>query len=149
MKKLLLILVLTLFFTNSYAQTPKDQIKTFFKTYEDKGFDKAIDDLFLTNKWIADIKSSQDNIKFQFSSLGALLGNYYGYELLTAQRTGTCYEYYTYLVKYERQPIRFHFSFYEVNGKWIFQNFKYEDKFASTMEESALINCIVDIIDEE
>lgn len=145
MKKILLVLSFTLFLTNTYAQTPKEHIETFFKTYEEESFDQAIDSLFATNKWFADIKDSQNNIKVQFSSFKKLVGDYNGYEPLTAQKVGTCYEYYTFLIKFDRQPIRFHFAFYKAKDKWILQNFKYEDQIASNLEQSALIDCIFDI----
>ena len=148
MKKTLLVLLFVLLYGNINAQTPKDYINKFFNIYTEEGFDQAIDSLFTTNKWILMNQESVNSIKTQLSTLTPKLGSYYGYEPLTAQKTGTCYEYYTYLVKYERQPVRFHFAFYEVNGKWILQTFKYEDKIASNLEDSALIDCIINIEQE-
>lgn len=145
MKKLLLLLCLIGLFSNTYAQTPKDHIERFFKMHKELGFDQAIDTLFITNKWFSEVKGAQDNIKSQFTALEGRLGDYYGYELLTAQRVGTCYEYYTYFFKFARQPMRVHFAFYKSKDKWILQNFKFEDKIAADLEESALIAPIVNI----
>ena len=149
MKKILLSIFLTFLFGHSHAQAPTDHIERFFKMQEELGFDQAIDTLFITNKWFAESKGAQENIKSQLSTLRNRLGDYYGYESLTAQRVGTCYEYYTYLMKYERQPIRVHFSYYKAKDKWILQNFKYEDKIANDLEESALISPITNIELEE
>lgn len=149
MKKILLSTCLALLFINSYAQIPTDHIERFFKMHKELGFDQAIDTLFITNKWFADVKGAQDNVKSQLSTLESRLGDYYGYESLTAQRVGTCYEYYTYIMKFERQPLRVHFSFYKAKDKWTLQNFKYEDKIAVELEESALVSPITNIESEE
>lgn len=142
MKKVFIIIVLILQPIIVFSQTPKDYIDKFFYQLEHKSFDVAVDSIFTTNKWFSDIKDAQNNIKAQFSSFSSLIGDYYGYEFLTEHKIGSCYYFYTYLVKFERQPFRFYFAFYKAKDKWTLQNFKYDDKFSVDIEDVARMDAI-------
>lgn len=48
------------------------------------------------------------------------IGKYYGYEIITTKKFSESFELHSYLVKSDRQPIRFIFKFYKPNDKWVF-----------------------------
>ena len=139
MKKLLL---LGLFFStiSLYAQTPQDLINDFFLTYE-KDPGKAVKEMYKTNIWTERIK---DDIEIIANGLNGFVedfvGKYYGYELITNQKFTESFELYSYLVKYDRQPLRFTFKFYKPNDTWVLYGFQYDDSFSAEIEEAAKIN---------
>ena len=139
MKKLLFIIAL--FASGSvYAQdTPDELIDKFFKTYEtDAG--QALRDLYKTNRWTERI---QDQIEKLVNTVNGLtvdyIGDYYGNELIITKRLSDSFVLYSYLIKYDRQPLRFIFEFYKPNDKWVLYAFKMDDKINNEVEEAAKI----------
>lgn len=110
-----------------FGQIESDEKITdiFFKTYKQNP-SKAYTDLFADNKWMKDKKSDIETIKIKMNDFLSGLGEYYGYELITEKSAGDSYVLKSYLVKYERQPIRFTFLLYRPNNKWQIQNFTYD-----------------------
>ncbi|WP_299989488.1 hypothetical protein [uncultured Pontibacter sp.] len=127
------------------ANTLKAQITTeeiaegFFKAYA-KSPHKAIDYAFETNKWMMDRnKDGIDKIKTQLSSFLGLVGDYYGYEKITEKSVGESYKLVSYMLRYDRQPVRFTFVFYKPKDKWQVQNFQYDDSLDDELEESGKV----------
>jgi hypothetical protein len=110
--------------------------ETFFKTYKQSPT-KAYEDLFVDNKWMKDKKSVIETVKIKMNDFLSGLGEYYGYELITEKSAGESYVLKSYLVKYERQPIRFTFLLYRPNDKWQIQNFTYDTNIEEELEEAA------------
>ena len=139
-KTLILILFLAAFVTNVYAQNSTEEITDrFFKTYE-KSPQKAVDDVFGTNKWMMERnKDGIENIKTQLTSFLGLVGEYYGYEKITEKSVGESFKLVSYMIKYDRQPMRFTFVFYKPNDKWQVQNFQYDDNLDDELEESGKV----------
>ena len=136
--KLLTLLFVTVLSTNILkAQTTTEEITTeFFKTYE-KSPQKAVDYVFGTNKWMMDRnKDGIENVKTQLTSFLGLVGDYYGYEKITEKSVGESYKLLSYMIKYDRQPVRFTFVFYKPKDKWQVQNFQYDDNLDDELEES-------------
>ena len=139
--KILTLLIVTVLSTNILkAQTKIDEITTeFFKTYE-KSPQEAVDYVFGTNKWMMDRnKDGIENVKTQLTSFLGLVGDYYGYEKITEKSVGESYKLESFMMKYDRQPVRFTFVFYKPNDKWQVQNFQYDDNLDDELEESGKV----------
>ncbi|SDR79392.1 hypothetical protein [Winogradskyella sediminis] len=139
--KLFTLLIVTVLSTNILkAQTTTEEITTeFFKTYE-KSPQKAVDYVFETNKWMIDRnKDGIENVKTQLTSFLGLVGDYYGYEKVTEKSVGESYKLVSYMIKYDRQPVRFTFVFYKPKDKWQVQNFQYDDNLDDELEESGKV----------
>ena len=124
-----------------YAQkTPQDLINGFFSSYE-KDPGKAVKEMYKTNVWMERIKDDIDNIANKLNGFTIdYIGKYYGYELITSQKFSESFVLYSYLVKYDRQPLRFTFKFYKPNDTWVLYGFQYDDTFSTDIEEASKIN---------
>ena len=139
--KLMTLSILVLLSTNILmAQTTTEEITDeFFKTYE-KSPQNAVDYVFGTNKWMIDRnKDGIENVKTQLASFLGLVGDYYGYEKITEKSVGESYKLVSYMIKYDRQPVRFTFVFYRPKDKWQVQNFQYDDRLDDEIEESGKV----------
>lgn len=138
--KILTLLIVSVLSTNILkAQTNTNEITAqFFKTYENSP-QEAVDYIFGTNKWMDRNKDAIQNVKTQLSSFLGLVGDYYGYEKITEKSIGDSYKLVSYMVKYDRQPIRFTFVFYKPKEKWQVQNFQFDDSLDEELEESGKV----------
>ena len=139
--KLLTFLIVIILSTNILkAQSTTEEITTqFFKTYE-KSPQKAVDYVFGTNKWMIDRnKDGIENVKSQLTNFLGLVGEYYGFEKITEKSVGKSFKLVSYMIKYDRQPMRFTFVFYRPNDKWQVQNFKFDDSLDNELEESGKV----------
>ena len=139
--KLLTFIIVIILSTNILkAQSTTEEITTeFFKTYE-KSPQKAVDYVFGTNKWMIDRnKDGIENVKSQLTNFLGLVGEYYGFEKITEKSVGKSFKLVSYMIKYDRQPMRFTFVFYRPNDKWQVQNFKFDDSLDDELEESGKV----------
>jgi hypothetical protein len=138
MKKQILVIVMSVFTFTTYGQTPDEGlIKNFFNGYS-KNPSKSIDDLYATNPWSVRIKDGIENIKKEINSYTEdYVGKYYGYELITKKQFSESFILYSYLVKYDRQPMRFIFKLYKPNDKWTLYSFKVDSDLDVEIEEAA------------
>jgi len=139
--KLLTLLILTVIWTNILkAQSTTEEITSeFFKTY-DKSPQKAVEYVFGTNKWMIDRnKDGIENVKSQLTNFLGLVGDYYGYEKITEKSVGKSFRLISYMIKYDRQPIRFTFVFYKPKDKWQIQNFQFDDNLDDELQESGKV----------
>lgn len=122
------------------AQSTTEEITTkFFSTYAESP-QEAVDYVFSTNKWMIDRnKDGIENVKNQLTNFLGLVGDYYGYEKITEKSVGKSYKLESYMIKYDRQPVRFTFVFYKPKDKWQVQNFQYDDKLDDELEESGKV----------
>ena len=144
MKNVFFVITLILFSTSLFSQeskqkavnTEKEVIEEFFKIYkEDTG--KALDYLYSTNVWIMNSKSDQIKLlRSQLNQFQDMVGDYIGYEYIGDARLGKSFSSFIYLVKYDRQPVRFSFEFYKPRDKWIIYAFKFDDSFNKDFEEA-------------
>ena len=137
MKKLLFVLLISIS-GNLFAQSsPQDMINDFFATYE-KNAGKAVKELYATNKWTERIKDDIDKIIGTVNGFTeSYMGKYYGYEIITTKKFSESFELYSYLVKYDRQPIRFIFKFYKPNDKWVLYAYSLDDSLDDEIQEAA------------
>ncbi len=140
--KLALPIVLVFFTLTGIAQTsPEQMVETFFVNYEKDGASIALDNLYSTNKWMSRAKDAIENLKNQLEGLNEdFVGKYYGYELIVEKRLSESYVLLSYLVKYERQPIRFTFQFYKPNDVWLIYSFQFDGDIDEEIEEAAKLN---------
>lgn len=126
MKKFLLILLLSLCFFNikmtvNAQESPEDIMDYFFTVFKnDTG--KAIEYIFSTNPQIDPKQQGINSIKEGLETHRKLLGNYYGYDLASKYYVGTVYAKYSYVLKYERQPVKIVVVFYKPSNKWKVQS---------------------------
>ncbi|SRR5690625_125966 len=131
MKRIIVIFLICAFPSTISAQNTSESIvENFFNVYKNNSSD-AIDYLFQDNKWMEDKFEELLNLKSQLFENQKLLGEFCGYEKITEQNAGKDYKQLVYLVKYERQPIRFIFELYKPKEKWIVLNFSYDFNFDS------------------
>lgn len=137
MKKLLFVLLISIS-GNLFAQSsPQNMINDFFTTYE-KDAGRAVKELYATNKWTERIKDKIDKIIGTVNGFTeSYMGKYYGYEIITIKKFSESFELYSYLVKYDRQPIRFIFKFYKPNDKWVLYSYSLDDSLDDEIQEAA------------
>ncbi|WP_373493617.1 hypothetical protein [Aquiflexum sp.] len=132
---------LVLFSTNELKaqSTVKEITDEFFITYEESP-QNAVDFIFSTNKWMMERnKDGIENVKTQLQSFLGLVGDYYGYEKITEKSIGESFKLISYMMRYDRQPVRFTLVFYKPKDKWQVQNFKYDDNLDAELEESGKV----------
>ncbi|UZR94260.1 hypothetical protein [Chondrinema litorale] len=101
---------------------------------------KAVDYIFSTNKWISEeSQEGIDNVKDKLENFLGLVGEYYGYDLITKKNVGENYELWSYIIKYDRQPLRFTFVLYRPKDKWQLQNFQFDDNLGDELKDAGKI----------
>ncbi|HKK12463.1 MAG TPA: hypothetical protein VJ945_06500 [Flavobacteriaceae bacterium] len=137
MKKLLIVLLISTSGTLFAQSSPQDLIDIFFTTYS-KDAGKAVKDLYATNKWTERIKDDIDKVVGTVNGFTeSYMGKYYGYEIITTKKFSESFVLYSYLVKYDRQPIRFIFKFYKPNDKWVLYSYALDDNLDDEIQEAA------------
>lgn len=112
----------------------------FFITYQKDGASKALDNLYSNNKWMSRATDAVANLKQQLGTLNEdYVGKYYGYELIVEKQLSDSFVFMSYLVKFDRQPIRFTFQFYKPDNKWRTHSIKYDGNVETEIEESAKV----------
>ena len=137
MKNSFLIALVFAFFTTVAQDDPQKMINEFFTKYKNKGTNEAIDYIFSTNKWMTESTDQISNIKFKLNNTIKVLGTYYGNDLISKKTIGDHLTLYTFLVRYERQPLRFNFMFYKANDQWVIYNYSYDDSIDEELKEAA------------
>lgn len=147
MRSILLGACVMLFVFQLNAQTPEELMDTFFEKYEQNKPLEALDGIYGTTPWLERIKDDVERLKTQFRDLKSLVGEYNGHELLYKKNVKGCFVLATYLIKFDRQPVRFNFEFYKPKDEWILYAFSYDDSFDDDLEEAIKIE-ILDMIRE-
>jgi hypothetical protein len=138
MIKLLFSLLLVMTISAAQAQdNPEAMIENFFSMYEKDGAIKALDSLYSSNPWIARNQDAVENLKSSLSAINTLVGDYYGYEYINHRSVGDSFILYSYMVRYDRQPIRFQFQFYKPHNEWRIFSFSYDEELDDEIEEAA------------
>lgn len=126
--RLLILLILLIIGCSGKKMNSKDPCKKiinhFFVMYKNDR-NHAIESLLSTNKWIT--KQSISGINNQIdSSIIDQIGKFQGYEFIVKRSISECMVLYSYIVKYDRQPIRFTFIFYKPREEWIIFKFQFD-----------------------
>lgn len=138
MKKTILIITLFVSFTAAAQSDPTDVVELFFTEFKEKGVAVAVDNLYKPNKWISKSADAIIQLKSQLQGLNEdYVGKYYGKELILEKKLADSFILMSYLVKYDRQPIRFTFQFYKPNDIWMIHSFKFDGNLDVEIEEAA------------
>ncbi|HTD40231.1 MAG TPA: hypothetical protein VK671_06390 [Mucilaginibacter sp.] len=141
MKKIFLLLCPLLLLVcagtvRAQQQTPTDISKKFFELYATKPMD-AIDLIFADvkkNKQINDdITAIKKNLKVTIDQDG----DYYGYELITEKGVGNNLKLLSYMVKYDKQPVRFVFIYYKPKDIWKIYTFQFNTNMDDELTNAA------------
>jgi hypothetical protein len=136
----LFVLVFCLTITSALAQSKSEEenlTTTFFKTFKTDPI-KAYDNLFADNKWIS--KSDLETTKIKLKDYLADLGEFLGFEEITLKKAGESYILKSFLIKYDRQPVRFTFILYKPVDKWKIQNFSYDNNLSDELDAAAKLD---------
>ena len=138
LQRLLLMgaIILTCLVKISGQSTTKAVIDKFFELYASDP-SKAVEYGFSTNKWMANKPDDVDNLKNKLKNLIGLIGEYYGYEMVSEKTAGSRTKMITYLVIYDREPIRFSFFFYKPKDIWQLNNFSFDEDIDKDLEEAS------------
>ncbi len=140
MKKPFLASILILFSIITYAQSNQEEIlNKFFKEYA-KNPSKAVDEIYLTNPWNSRIRDGIETMKQEVNKYTLdYVGKYYGYELITKKKLSESFILYSYMVKYDRQPMRFVFMLYKPLDKWALYSFTIDADIDEELDQAAKI----------
>ena len=140
--KLIFVIVLVLICYDGKTQdSPKEIADIFFADYMKSGASIALDNLYSTNKWMDRATDAIANSKSQLEGMNEeYVGKYYGYELIVEKHLAESYVLLSYIVKYDRQPLRFTFQFYKPNDIWKIFSFQFDANIDEEIEEAAKLN---------
>ena len=137
MKKAFLISIMIFSFSTYGQSNPDNLIETFFKNYE-KTPSKAVEDIYSTNVWASRNRDGIETLKNEVNKYTVdYVGKYYGYELITKKQFSESFILYSYMVKYDRQPMRFIFKLYKANDKWSLFALSIDSDLDTEIEQSA------------
>ena len=139
MRRIAILVIASLLATHTWAADADYQpiIDRFFVKFEKGKVDDALDELYGTNKWVTQQRDMVQNVKNQFHGLVALVGEYHGRELIGTGRIGGRFVHVTYLVMYDRQPLRMEFALYRPQDAWILHSFSFDSKLPDELEAGA------------
>lgn len=115
-------------------------IHEFFNKYKDENSDKALDYIFSTNKLVE--KNQLESMKSKVDSVNLLWGKITGITLIVEKDISKDLVLFSYLVKYEKAPLRFTFIFYRPQNNWMLYRFLYDDSAVDELEDAAKIFAI-------
>lgn len=121
----------------SAQQSPEEHVFQFFKTFKTEGYSAAIDHLYAANDWIDGSGEAVVNLKRKLAGITQdFVGHFNGYELITSRMVGKSLLLKSYMVRYDRQPIRFQFIFYKPKEEWVIHSFQYDGNLSNELEEA-------------
>ena len=110
------------------ANNYQEEVDKFFELYSDEKISDAVDSIYASNKYVSSIPDQVKQIKTQLSSLDDLVSDY---------KVGELFVHVTYLVTYDRQPIRFEFQFFKVKEGWRIYSMSFDDNIDEDIKELA------------
>ena len=134
MKQLVLFVCLLFCFLAKSQSSPEEITDRFFEKYK-KDPMSAIDYIFSTSKYIDAKSENIVALKNKVKNVVDLCGDYLGFEYIDELKTGERIKMITYLVYYERQPMRFTFMLYKPKEKWVLQNFSFDTELDENMDK--------------
>lgn len=135
-RTVLVILLSLISLSKIQAQATTEEISDKFFSIYLKDPAKAVDYGFSTNKWMDRKLDAVTDLKNKLKNLVDLCGEYYGYEMLSDKTAGRNIKRVTFIVRYEREPIRFSFFFYKPKDKWQLNNFSFDESIDDDLEEA-------------
>lgn len=138
MKKIALLSILLIFFgattqaqTNSTAITDK-----FFEIFKSDP-SKAMDYAFGTNPHLETEKLAIETLKNKYKTAVSNTGAYLGFEKITEKNIVDRYKVCSFLLRYDKMPIRFTFIMYRAKDTWCVNQLFYDNNMQIELEASA------------
>ncbi len=113
-------------------EDPEKIVTQFLEIYSEEGVDQGLKYLFEYNPWINNFESLSTRLLELTSQIGMLKGS----DLIVTKKIGNAMIMFSYLMKYERQPIRFNITFYRPGTNWQVQDFRYDDELIQELISS-------------
>jgi hypothetical protein len=120
-----LVFVLTSFSLWSADYQP--EVDKFFSLYQAEKIDEAVNSIYSSNQYVSAIPDQVKQVKTQLSALKGLVGELSHIDKIDTYSVGDNFVHLTYLVSYERQPIRFEFQFFKVKEGWRIYSMSFDD----------------------
>lgn len=109
-----------------HAQENIDQqLNKFYQLYQENSSD-AVDYLASKNILLEQSQEEIINLKYQLYEVYKVLGKVYEFEKLSEKKIGNHISRFVYMMHHELRPIRFIFTYYTINGKFIPLSFHYD-----------------------
>ena len=118
----------------SNEKSPEDYVNIFFDLYRNRSPVAAADYIFANNPYIFEKQESVQDLKTKIGNLEKMLGKERGFFLVQNRDFGGTIRVISYIVKYDRQPLRFIFVFYKPADRWL----TYQFNFDNAMDDSIL-----------
>ena len=132
--KFSILLISTLLTFNSMASDYQSEIDEFFELYKIGKVNEAVDSIYKTNKYVSSIPDQIMNVKNQLTSLKGLVGEINNIGKIDTYTVGDDFVHVTYLVTYDRQPIRYEFQFFKVTEGWRVYSFSFDDELTEEIK---------------
>lgn len=136
MKKFIVLLVLLIPSITS-ASDYQDEIDQFFELYKQGKVEESVESIFKSNQFTATNSDLIGNVKNQLSSASEMVGSLKHIEKIGTYNVDDLIVHITYLVIYERQPVRFEFQFFKVDDKWRINTFSFDTGIDDDIEQLA------------
>lgn len=99
----------------------------FFNLYESEGVKSSLNYAYSTNQWIFNSPTKEsEEVQRKLEEFTNNLGRYCGRKLLKEKVVNSNFVIRSYMLLYERQPLRFTFTLYKPESKWQLQSFQYD-----------------------
>lgn len=99
-------------------------INVFFEKLQNSKIDLKL--LYNTNKWFEGKQDDISNLEYKLKETIDNIGKMYSYQKIKEKKIDGVYYIVWYIVKFDRQPLCFKFSYYKPFDKWQLQSCKYE-----------------------
>lgn len=126
--------------TTIKGKKPEEMVAIFFDLFRSRGPAQAVDYIFSNNPNIYERQDSVGALKEKVGKLEEMLGKEHGQVLIQDRQFADTIRVISYLVKYDRQPLRFTFVFYKAENRWVTYQFNFDDPMdeATTRETRSL-----------
>lgn len=119
------------------GKKPEQMVAIFFDLFRSRGPAQAVDYIYSNNPNIYERQDFLGSMKEKVAKLEEMLGKEHGQVLIRDRQFADTVRVISYLVKYERQPLRFTFVFYKAENRWITLQFFFDDPMdEATMKET-------------
>ncbi len=96
---------------------------------------EALEQLFSGNRWMK--AETVQKLKTDVVGIEKMLGSFRTFEKLQEIKVGTRFVYVSYLVLYDRQPLRMEFKFFRPGDDWVILGFFLDDKLDEDVAKTA------------
>lgn len=133
---LIFICFLSVICSLNAQKASSDITNKFFEIFENDAL-QAIDYAFATNPYLENEKLAIETLKTKFEIAMNPSGSYLGFEKITEKDIVNRYKVCSFLLLYEKTPIRFTFIMYRAKNKWCVNQLFYDSNLEIELQTSA------------